>query len=140
MYSNQVIAHDLEAKGIKSELERFQEKGFLSQNYFVPADLRPIDDKNFLKAGKLLVKANCSICHTMEPSGRSSLPKLIANMGISSAEDLAGFLETIGDDYSFMPSFAGNAVERRAAGAYMASIVPGNESEPPTPEWVLNGD
>ncbi|NPA25470.1 MAG: hypothetical protein GXO34_06555, partial [Deltaproteobacteria bacterium] len=67
MYSNQVIAHDLEAKGIKSELERFQEKGFLSQNYFVPADLRPIDDKNFLKAGKLLVKANCSICHTMEP-------------------------------------------------------------------------
>ncbi len=140
MYSNQVIAHDLEAKGIKSELKRFREKGFLSQNYFVPVGLRQIDAKNFLQAGKLLVKANCSICHTMEPSGRSCLPKLIDNMGISSAEDLAGFLETIGEDYSFMPSFAGNAVERRAAGAYLASIVTGNESEPPTPEWVLNGD
>jgi mono/diheme cytochrome c family protein len=140
MYSNQVIAGDLAAKGVKSELARYRKKGFLAENYFVPAAWRTIDRNNYLKAGMLLTKVNCSICHTMEVNGRNSLPRLIRNMGISSAADLADFLDTIGDDYSYMPSFAGNAVERRAAAAYMATIVPGNQSEPPTPEWILKGD
>ena len=140
MYSNQVIAGDLAAKGVKSELARYRKKGFLAENYFVPAAWRTIDGNNYLKAGMLLTKVNCSICHTMEVNGRNSLPRLIRNMGISSAADLADFLDTIGDDYSYMPSFAGNAVERRAAAAYMATIVPGNQSEPPTPEWILKGD
>ena len=140
MYSNQVIAHDFEPKGIKSELARFQEEGFLQNNYFVPDEWRKINEKNYLQAGMLLTKANCVICHTMEVDGRSSLPGLIVEMGISSAEDLAAFLETVGDDYTFMPAFAGNEIERRAAGAYMASIVPDNEEEPASPEWVLTGE
>ena len=140
MYSNQVIAHDFEPKGIKSELARFQEEGFLQNNYFVPDEWRIINEKNYLQAGMLLTKANCVICHTMEVGGRSSLPGLIVEMGITSAEDLAAFLETVGDDYTFMPAFAGNELERRAAGAYMASIVPDNEEEPPTAEWVLTGE
>ncbi len=140
MYSNQIIAHDLEVKGIKSEVERFQEEGFLQSNYFVPEEWRTINEKNYLQAGMLLTKANCVICHTMEVDGRSSLPGLITEMGIPGAEDLAGFLETVGDDYTYMPAFAGNEIERRAAAAYMASIVPNNEEAPPTPGWVLTGE
>jgi len=140
MYSNQVIAKDLPAKGVKSELALYQKEGFLKHNYFVPESWRKINEKNYLKVGMLLTKVNCSICHTMEANGRSSLPRLIQNMGSTAAEDLADFLGTIGDDYSFMPAFAGNAVERRAAAAWMASIIPGNESEPPSPAWVLKGE
>lgn len=140
MYSNQVIAHDHEAKGIKSEVARFQEEGFLQNNYFVPKAWRKINEKNYLQVGMLMTKANCVICHTMEVDGRSSLPGLIVEMGSTSAEDLAACLETVGDDYLFMPAFAGNEVERRAAAAYMASIVPDNEEELPTAEWVLTGE
>ncbi|MCD6293049.1 MAG: cytochrome ubiquinol oxidase subunit I, partial [Deltaproteobacteria bacterium] len=120
MYSNQVIAHDFAPKGVKSELERFQEEGFLQNNYFVPESWREVNADNYLQAGMLLTKVNCSICHTMEVDGRSSLPGLIVEMGSTSAEELATFLETIGDDYLFMPAFSGNALERRAAAAYMA--------------------
>ncbi|HIE08109.1 MAG TPA: hypothetical protein EYP64_08695 [Desulfarculaceae bacterium] len=140
MYSNQIIAHDFEAKGIKSEVVRFQEDGFLASNYFVPDAWRRINAENYLKAGMLLTKTNCVICHTMEVGGRSSLPGLIEEMGSSSAEELFDFLETIGEDYLFMPAFSGNEQERRAAAAYMASIVPDNENEAPTAEWVVNGE
>lgn len=140
MYSNQVIAHDHEAKGIKSEVARFQEEGFLQNNYFVPQEWRQINANNYLQAGMLMTKVNCVICHTMEVGGRSSLPGLIVEMGSTSAGELSEFLETVGEDYSFMPAFAGNELERRAAAAYMASIVPDNEEELPTPEWVLTGE
>jgi mono/diheme cytochrome c family protein len=46
----------------------------------------------------------------------------------------------MGEDYPFMPAFSGNSQERRAAAAYIASIVPDNENEPPTSEWVVNGE
>ncbi|MCK5914547.1 MAG: cytochrome c, partial [Deltaproteobacteria bacterium] len=140
MYSNQIIAHDHEAKGIKSELARFQEEGFLKNNYFVPPEWRQINEKNYLKSGMLLTKTNCVICHTMEVGGRSALPGLVNEMGSTEAGELADFLETMGDDYTYMPAFAGNEQERRAAAAYIASIVPDNENDPPTPEWVVNGE
>ena len=49
MYSNQMIAHDLEVKGIKSDVARFQEEGFLQSNYFVPKAWRTINEKNYLE-------------------------------------------------------------------------------------------
>lgn len=139
MYSNQVVAHDLEAKGIKSELEIFQQEGLLPHYYFVPQGWRQINPENYLQVGMLLTKVNCVVCHTMEAGGRSSLPDLIEQMGGGSAAELAEFLATIGEDYPYMPAFAGNDVERRAAAAYMAHIVSRN-SNPATAEWVIAGD
>ncbi|MBN2332204.1 MAG: cytochrome ubiquinol oxidase subunit I [Deltaproteobacteria bacterium] len=135
MYSNQVIAHDLEAKGISSEVDRFSETGMLADYYFIPDGWRQITAENYLKAGETITKLQCVICHTMEVDGRSSLPKLVAAMGTTAAEDLYSFLESLGD-YPYMPAFAGSDVERRAASAFMATLV-GEEVDP---RWVVSGD
>ncbi|HDS15587.1 MAG TPA: hypothetical protein ENN66_03035 [Proteobacteria bacterium] len=139
MYSNQIVAHDLEAKGIKSELGVFQKEGLLPHYYFVPQAWRQINSENYLQVGMLLTKVNCVICHTMEVGGRSSLPDLIEQMGGGSAAELTEFLATIGEDYPYMPAFAGNEVERRAAAAYMSNLVFRN-ANPATAAWVITGD
>jgi phosphotransferase system enzyme I (PtsI) len=89
--------------------------------------------------------AGILVAHNLTPSETINLDRhlvlgLVTEMGSTSASELADFLETIGEDYPFMPAFAGNAQERRAAAAYIASIVPDNENDSPTPDWVVNGE
>lgn len=139
LYSNQVIAHDVEAKGIRSEVDKFSESGILSDYYFIPDSLRQVNEKNYLHAGEVITKLECVICHTMQKGGRSSLPDLVNNMGMTSAEDLFDFLESLGD-YPYMPAFAGTEVERRAAAVFISQLSGDKTAAQVDPQWVLHGD
>ena len=139
LYSNQVIAHDVEAKGIRSEVDKFSESGILSHYYFIPDSLRQVNEKNYLHAGEVITKLECVVCHTMQKNGRSSLPGLVNNMGMTSAEDLFYFLESLGD-YPYMPAFAGTEVERRAAAVFISQLSGDETAAEVDPQWVLHGD
>ena len=139
LYSNQVIAQDVEPKGITSEVDKFTESGILSHYYFIPDSLRQVNEKNYLQAGEVITKLECVICHTMQKDGRSSLPGLVNNMGMTSAEDLFYFLESL-DDYPYMPAFAGTEVERRAAAVFISHLSGDETAAHVDPQWVLNGD
>ena len=139
LYSNQVIAHDVETKGIRSEVEKFTESGILTHYYFIPDSLRQVNEKNYLQAGEVIAKLECVICHSMQKKGRSSLPGLINTMGMTSAEDLFYFLESLGD-YPYMPVFAGTDVERRAAAAFLSKLAGDESAVEIDPQWILHGD
>ncbi len=138
LYSNQIIARAMPAKGVASEVERFNREGILSRYFFIPDDWRQIDEDNFLQAGEVVTKLECLSCHTLEKNGRLSLPGLIVAMGMTGAEDLNDFLESLGD-YPYMPQFAGSERERRAAAAFMSRLVNG-EAAAIDPQWVVNGE
>ena len=139
LYSNQIIAHEVKNKGISSEVDAFTEGGILSHYYFIPDSLRQVNDKNYLQAGEVIAKLECVICHTMQDNGRSSLPGLIKDMGMTSAEDLFYFLESLGD-YPYMPKFAGSEVERRATATFLSKLAGDETAAEVDPQWILHGD
>jgi cytochrome bd-type quinol oxidase subunit 1 len=139
LYSNQIIAHEVKNKGISSEVDAFTEGGILSHYYFIPDSLRQVNDKNYLQAGEVIAKLECVICHTMQDNGRSSLPGLIKDMGMTSAEDLFYFLESLGD-YPYMPKFAGSEVERRATATFLSKLAGDETAAEVDPQWMLHGD
>jgi mono/diheme cytochrome c family protein len=98
-----------------------------------------VNDKNYLQAGEVIAKLECIICHTMQDNGRSSLPGLIRNMGMTSAEDLFYFLESLGD-YPYMPRFAGSEVERRATATFLSKLAGDESAAEVDPQWILHGD
>ena len=132
MYSNQIIGHDMAAKGIASEAERFSRQGLLSNYPFIPEQLATVTEENFLAAGEVLVKVECLACHTLAKGGRNALPDILDGLDAESAVYLLDDLSR-----SYMPPFVGNAVEQRAAAAYLASIAGG---ELPSARWVVKGD
>lgn len=134
MLSNQMIDHDMKAKGIKSEVEKFNKEGVLKYYYFAPDSVKKIDASNFMAAGRILTKLQCISCHTVEKSGFLSIPKLMVKFGASSPEDVYDFLDALGD-YSYMPPFVGTEIEKRATAAYIASLV--NPDKKADPAWVL---
>jgi cytochrome bd-type quinol oxidase subunit 1 len=133
MYSNQIIGHDLLAKGVQSERERFNRDGLLSHYGFVPQTVGGITSDNYKLAGETLVKVECLACHTLDSGGRNSLVTLLEGVD---AESLSYMLPEL-DSSSYMPPFVGTAVEVRAASSYLARTVGG---DPGTAEWVLNGE
>jgi cytochrome bd-type quinol oxidase subunit 1 len=140
MYSNQVIADDLPAKGIHSEVERFDAEGILAHYAFLPPQWRTVTAGNFLETGNIITRLQCLSCHTMEPGGRSSLPDLVNRLGTTTAEDIGYFLASLGD-YPYMPHFAGTPAEQRAAAAYMAVLVGGAAANDGIdPQWVVEGE
>jgi len=50
------------------------------------------------------------------------LKRLLANLEPESPEDIEGFLDSLGD-YPYMPPFAGNELDRKAASEYLFSVV-----------------
>ncbi len=122
MYAHQVVGADLPAKGIKSEVELLNERGYLSRLGYLPPTLRTITEKNRVVVGRILVAHECANCHALSPKGIRSLPRLLKGLGMEDPEDLAGFLEGL-DGYSFMPPFVGTEEERLAAGAYLSTLV-----------------
>ena len=132
MYSNQIIGHDMAAKGIASEAERFNRQGLLPNYPFIPEQLATVSEENFLAAGEVLVKVECLACHTLAKGGRNALPDILDGLDAESAVYLLDDLSR-----SYMPPFVGNAVEQRAAAAYLASIAGG---ELPSARWVVEGD
>ena len=117
--SSQVIAKDVPAKGVKSEVDEINEKGFLSRLYYLPEDLRKITDENKLEVGKVLVAHQCAGCHSIKRNGLiRPLAKLLSGMEEDEIKDI---LDSLGD-YSYMPPFLGTDEEKEAAAAYLAKI------------------
>ncbi len=137
MYSNQIIGHDMPAKGVKAESALIEKEGFLKYAKFVPQEVREINQQNYLAAGKVIAKYQCLSCHTFVPNGRLSLQKLLSNMGMESEEDIADLLDSLGD-YPYMPPFFGTDVEKRATAAYLAKLAsPDTKTDP---NWVVKGE
>ncbi len=122
MYGNQIIAHSVKAKAVKEELTRFKEEGFLKSIYFRPQeDLN--DPRAKLALGRVIVLHQCSNCHSLKRGGLlRPIPNLLERLGLTSAEDIYGLLEALGD-YPYMPPFAGTEAEMEAAAAYLATLV-----------------
>jgi len=132
MYSNQIIGHDHEAKGVSSERERYARSGVLSAYGFVPGLQDGISVENAVLAGETLVKLECLACHALEAGGRNSLADLLAGVDASDIADLLGDL----DASSYMPPFVGTGQEARAAAGYLALRGGG---DPGSAEWVVDG-
>ncbi|MDP3542738.1 MAG: cytochrome ubiquinol oxidase subunit I [Elusimicrobiota bacterium] len=121
MYSNQIIGHDLPAKGVGSETAAMNEKGILRFAPFVPNGLREVTDANRLEAGRMVALIECSSCHTLSPKGLRPLPQRVAALGFTDVDSLSAFLDSLGS-YPYMPPFIGTEPEKQALAAYLISI------------------
>ncbi len=122
MYSNQIIANDMAAKHVKSNLAAIDAQGILHYSYFVPAGLRDINSSNMLQAGKVIAEIECSACHTLQADGwLRPLPAMVKKAGLSTVDDaqaLIGFLNA----FPYMPQFAGTDMEKKALAVYLVSL------------------
>lgn len=122
IYSNNIIARDLPAKGIKAIGEKMNQDGFLSTLYLIPDDFRKITPKNRLEVGRIITLYQCGNCHSMEKKGvLRPLPKYVKNLGMSSPEELAGYLDAL-EGYPYMPPFFGTDEEKLAVGSYLSTM------------------
>ncbi len=124
MWSNQIIARDVPAKGIRAETELINEKGFLKVNAFVPEGLKEVRDHNLIMAGKAVAILQCSSCHNVTgSSGLRPFGKIFAPM--PQAETVYAFLKGyLGQNPPpYMPRFVGTDEELRALSAYIAHLV-----------------
>ncbi len=125
VWVNQIIARDVPAKGIKSEVDIIKEKGFLKVNPFVPEGLKTITPENKIMAGKAIAILQCSGCHNV--TGASGLRPFAKKFeGMDSEEVVYGFLSnylTPQNHPPYMPYFVGKDEELRALSAYIADMV-----------------
>lgn len=123
MYGNQIISQDVEAKGIKSEVEKFNREGFFNNLYFKPDNLDLSIKKDRIVAGRLIALHQCGNCHALGHNGKiRPLPLLFKDIAPESPEDIAGFMEALGD-YPYMPPFAGNDDDKAAIGEYLYTLI-----------------
>jgi mono/diheme cytochrome c family protein len=123
MYGNQIIGADVAAKGVKSEVDKFNKQGFYASLYFRPDNLDMSVKEDRRKAGRVIALHQCGNCHALDINGvMRPLPVLLKTLGPESPEDIAGFLEALGD-YPYMPPFSGNDEDRAAVSEYLFWIV-----------------
>lgn len=123
MYGNQIVSNDIPAKGIKSEVDKFVEEGFLPSLYFKPDGLDLETRQGRMAAGRVIAYHQCGNCHALDMNGvLRPLPVLLESLSPESPEDIAGFLEALGD-YPYMPPFAGNEEDAAAISEYLFWIV-----------------
>lgn len=121
MYSNQIIAADVKAKGVKSEADIINEKGILKVSPFVPEGLRDINEGNMLEAGKMIALIECSACHVLDEKGLRPLPQMAKRLGFTEAQAAEGFLDAL-VAIPYMPPFHGTPAEKKALAAYLVSL------------------
>jgi len=73
VYSNQVIARDVEGMNIQSEIPLIEEKGFLKTLPFLPDNLRQVTPDNVHEVGHVLAVTTCSNCHSLTETGMRPL-------------------------------------------------------------------
>ncbi len=123
MYDNQIVATNIKAKGISSEVDKYNNEGFLNNLYFRPDNINMESQTDRLQAGRVIALHQCGNCHALDINAKlRPLPALLANLEPESPEDIAGFLEALGD-YPYMPPFAGNDDDRAAVAEYLFWIV-----------------
>ncbi len=126
MYGNQVIGADLAPKGVTNETERYQEQGFLA-NFFWAQGLDREDPVQRRTIGRMIALYQCGNCHSFEASGiLRPLPRLLGGLGLESPDDIAGFMDALGD-YPYMPPFAGDDDDKALIGEYLYTL-PGEGS------------
>ncbi len=117
--SSQIIARDLPAKGVKSEVDEIKKNGILSRLYYLPKEYRTITPENQLKVGEVIAIHLCSGCHSLAKDGWiRPLPKLIAGMDKDTIKSLIQSF----DSSPYMPPFVGNEAELDALSAYLEQI------------------
>ena len=124
MYSNQIIGHPMDVKGIPSEAALFDQEGLLVHYPLVPEELTKVTSQNYLAAGEVLIKVECLACHTLAKGGRNSLPDILEGIDAENAFYMLEDLST-----SYMPPFVGTSQERKAAAAYLAEVSGGTLPE-----------
>jgi cytochrome bd-type quinol oxidase subunit 1 len=123
MYGNQIIARDVEARGVRSEVEKFNNGGFLKHLYFRPDHFDLSRKRDRIRAGRLVALYQCGNCHALDRHGvMRPLSTLLRNLSPESPEDIADFMDALGD-YPYMPPFAGDDDDRAAIGEYLFTII-----------------
>ncbi len=125
VWVNQIIAKDVPAKGIHSEVPKIQQAGFLASNPFVPEGLKKITPDNEIMAGKAIAILQCSGCHNVtSSSGLRPFGQKFA--GMTDKETVYSFLAsylTPQNHPPYMPYFVGKDEELRALSAYIADMI-----------------
>jgi len=91
VYSNQIIARDVPALGVKSELPALESRGMLALHPFIPERLRRIGEGNELEAGHALAIVYCSNCHGLGTTGTRPFGEMFA--GNRDAADIERFIK-----------------------------------------------
>ena len=97
---------------------------------------RRVTGQNKEGAGRDLFMVLCSRCHTLNGinSVKDNLAKMYPGQTTWSSAAIESFLKNIHGARSFMPPFIGNADERAALAAYLATL--GNRRDIPPPVAV----
>ena len=124
MWVNQIVARDVPAKGIKSEVPLIDQKGLLKLNAFVPEGLKNITPQNQIMAGKTVAVLACSGCHNVTGStGLRPFGQKFA--GMTDPNAVYSFLTSyLRDNHPpYMPKLVGTDEEIRALSAYIADMI-----------------
>lgn len=125
IWVNQIIARDVPAKGIKSDIDKINQHGFLKVNAFVPEGLKNITPENEIMAGKAIAVLQCSGCHNV--TGNTGLRAFGQKFkGMTSKEVVYAYLSsylTKENAPKYMPYFVGKDEELRALSAYIADMI-----------------
>jgi len=129
MFSNQIIAHTVEAKGVQSEEKVISEKGILKVFPFIPEGTREINQRNQWEAGRLIALLQCGSCHVLDQNGLRAMPQMIGRMNIKKGKgfndqeiaQVENLIDSLGS-YPYMLPFLGTAAEKRALALYLYSL------------------
>ena len=126
VWVNQIVARDVPAKGITSEVPTINEKGLLKVNAFVPEGLREINEQNKIMAGKAVAILQCSGCHNVTGStGLRPFGQKFYGMSDENAvyAFLVSYLRDNPQHPPYMPKLVGKDEEIRALSAYIADMI-----------------
>jgi len=115
MYSNAIRVDELQA---------LNEAGFLKSSRW--STVKQVSEDNSLQAGWELFNLQCMACHTID-----GYNDILSKTALLTERGLEGMLTGLGRYNTYMPPFAGNAVEKKALAAYIAQTLHGK------PPWSL---
>ncbi len=122
MYSNQIISNDMIPKQVKSNIADIDTQGILHYSYFVPANLKDVNNHNILQSGRIIAQIECSACHTLQADGwLRPLQEMVKKAGINNVDDAQAFIGFL-NAFPFMPQFAGTDMEKKALAVYLVSL------------------
>lgn len=121
MYSNQIIGKEIRSKNVSAESALINEQGILKLAPFVPPELRVVNSKNILQAGKMIALIECSSCHVLEQEGLRPLPEMAKRVGLNDAKIAEGLIGAL-SGFPYMPPFHGTEAEKKALAAYLVSL------------------
>lgn len=122
VYSNQVIARDVPGMGIKSELPKLEEHGWLKAHAFIPSELRAVTPQNAARVGEALAVTMCSNCHSLSETGIRPIRNYLG--GNTDVEKIKTYLLAgiATGNTMYMPKIPMKDQEAEALAVYLASL------------------